>query len=133
MKEAVEEELILVVSPREARDLMRGKVSERIRLRASVALVVENKEISVLSAVASTFGVPMTTFRSTRRTISVSRPRKVAVWLLRNVCKMSWPHMASVLGRKDHTTMLYAYRACEKDPELLGYAKSIAEMKGWSV
>jgi chromosomal replication initiator protein len=45
-------------------------------------------------------------------------PRQVAMYLLRNELKLSFPNIAKELGRKDHTTAMHSYKKIEKDSVL---------------
>lgn len=36
-------------------------------------------------------------------------PRQIAIYLLREILNLSYPHIAEKLGKRDHTTAIYAY------------------------
>ena len=38
------------------------------------------------------------------------RPRFTAIWLVREAAELSYPHIASIFGRRDHSTMMHACR-----------------------
>jgi chromosomal replication initiator protein len=57
-------------------------------------------------------------------------PRQVAMYLLRNELKLSFPNIARELGRKDHTTAMHSYKKIEKDSVLDPFIRdSITEIK----
>ena len=43
------------------------------------------------------------------------QPRQIAMYLLRSELKMSFPKIAQELGRKDHTTAMYAVEKITKE------------------
>lgn len=70
--------------------------------RPSVRLI---KEI-----VAEHYGVTLLDMDSQRRTASLVRPRQVAMYLAKNLTLHSLPAIGRQMGRRDHTTILYAVR-----------------------
>ena len=55
-------------------------------------------------------------FDATRRK-EIVKPRQVAMYLLRNELKYSFPAIARKFGGKDHTTVIYAYKKVAKEIE----------------
>ena len=52
---------------------------------------------------------------SSRRDKFIALPRQVAMYLLRNELKMSFPKIAQELGRKDHTTAMHSVEKITKE------------------
>jgi len=84
---------------------------------------------AVQREVASYFGVKISDLKGTSRQTSVTRPRQVAMYLARKLCKSSFPELGLKFGGKDHTTVLSACRKVEalldSDPQLRGMVQEI--------
>lgn len=63
----------------------------------------------VLKAVADYFGVPFNDFVGRSRKKEIVEPRQIAMYLLREELKLSYPHIGEKLGNRDHTTAIHAY------------------------
>lgn len=68
----------------------------------------------VLWAVARRLGVSVFIMRSSARTQLASYARHVAMYLLRELLKLSWADIARTCGRSNHTTALAAHRRIAK-------------------
>lgn len=67
----------------------------------------------IQKAVSDHFHLKLVDMRSRRRTKAVVQPRQVAMFLCREMTKMSLPEIARNFGGKDHTTVLHACRQVE--------------------
>ncbi len=65
----------------------------------------------VIEATAKVFGVTLQELTGRGRSAEIALPRQVAMYLLREEACMSLPQIGSMLGGRDHTTVMYA---CEK-------------------
>lgn len=63
---------------------------------------------NIIDAVTSYFNVKMADMRSKKRTKSISLPRQVAMYLLRERMSMSLQEIGSIFGGRDHSTVLHA-------------------------
>ena len=70
----------------------------------------------LVQAVAQTFGISNERMLSRDRSQQVALPRQVAMYLLREEAQLSLPQIGSLLGGRDHTTVMYG---CQKIAELL--------------
>ena len=70
----------------------------------------------LVKAVAQTFGISNERMLSRDRTQQVALPRQVAMYLLREEAQLSLPQIGSLLGGRDHTTIMYG---CQKIAEML--------------
>ena len=70
----------------------------------------------LVQAVAQTFGISNERMLSRDRTQQVALPRQVAMYLLREEAQLSLPQIGSLLGGRDHTTIMYG---CQKIAEML--------------
>lgn len=68
----------------------------------------------VAGFVASRHGMTMAEFLNRSRSPRHTRPRQIAMYSIRHLCPhMSYPAIAKVLARKDHTTVLHGVRQIE--------------------
>jgi chromosomal replication initiator protein len=67
------------------------------------------KPESVLDAVSKVLDVTTQTLLGRDRTKDVARSRQIAMYLLREEAKISFPQIGDVLGGRDHSTVMSAY------------------------
>ncbi len=65
----------------------------------------------VIRSVADFFEIPTADITDRSRKQEVVEPRQIAMYLMRDVLKLSYPHIGEKLGKRDHTTAIHA---CEK-------------------
>jgi chromosomal replication initiator protein len=70
----------------------------------------------VVSVVAQTFGVTTAQLTGRDRSHEFAWPRQIAMYLLRELGNFSLPQIGTVIGGRDHTTVMYA---CEKVADLV--------------
>lgn len=63
---------------------------------------------TVIDKTAQHFGIKVTDIVSPKRDKNIVLPRQVAMYLLRSELHLSFPKIASELGRKDHTTAIHS-------------------------
>ncbi|MBE1236149.1 chromosomal replication initiator protein DnaA [Phaeovibrio sulfidiphilus] len=74
---------------------------------------VPEKSISVAEIqkkVADHYQIRVQEMQSARRAQAVARPRQVAMYLAKNLTRLSLPAIGQAFGGRDHTTVLYALR-----------------------
>ncbi len=79
---------------------------------------VSSKNITVnevLKTVADFFEIPVADLTNRSRKKEVVEPRQIAMYLLRDVLKLSYPHIGEKLGKRDHTTAIHACEKIEKE------------------
>jgi chromosomal replication initiator protein len=77
-------------------------------------LLPQRREVNpqqIIEATGKVFGVSLETLEGRGRTAEVALPRQVAMYLLREEANLSFPQIGTLLGGRDHTTVMYA---CEK-------------------
>ncbi len=74
--------------------------------QASHSLTVE----AVQKEVANYFNVKLADLKSPKRHQAIARPRQIAMYLSRKLCKASYPELGQRFGGKDHTTVMSACR-----------------------
>jgi chromosomal replication initiator protein len=78
--------------------------------QAAHSLTVE----AVQKEVANYFNVKLADLKSPKRHQAIARPRQIAMYLARKLCKASYPELGQRFGGKDHTTVLSACRKIDK-------------------
>ncbi|MCD8552591.1 chromosomal replication initiator protein DnaA [Seleniivibrio sp.] len=63
---------------------------------------------NIIEAVSSYFNVKLADMKSKKRTKSISMPRQVAMYLLREKLNLSLQEVGSMFGGRDHSTVLHA-------------------------
>ncbi len=85
----------------------------------------------ILEATAARFGVTAADLRARDRRPTVTRTRKVAMYLTRELTDNSLPEIGRAFGGRDHSTVLSAIRRCERDiagnPQLASAVDTLRE------
>ncbi|MCZ2846138.1 MAG: chromosomal replication initiator protein DnaA [Candidatus Bathyarchaeota archaeon] len=69
----------------------------------------------ILNSISKHYNVSIDDLMSSKRVKEVVTPRQVAMYLLRNELNYSYPQIATRIGKKDHTTVMYACEKIEKN------------------
>lgn len=72
----------------------------------------------VIDRTARHFRIDVSDITSARRDKHIVVPRQIAMYLLRSELHLSFPRIASELGRKDHTTAIHSVEKIEKSIKL---------------
>lgn len=70
---------------------------------------------NILAALAIATGMRPDTIRYGGRAKKIVHVRHVASWLLRNLLGASYPDIGLAMGRQDHSTVIHACKAVERD------------------
>ena len=76
-------------------------------------LSVNDKKISInfiQEQVALYFNLKLLDMSSSRRSISIARPRQMAMYLCKEMTSFSYPEIGKAFGGKDHTTVMHAVK-----------------------
>ena len=79
-------------------------------------MLVNEKNISiefVQEQVSSFFNLKLSDMTSSRRSISVARPRQIAMYICKSITSFSYPEIGKAFGGKDHTTVMHAVKKIE--------------------
>lgn len=75
-----------------------------------------------LDLVSTTFGISKAELLSERRQRRISHPRQIGYWLAKHTTTASFPLIARVFNRADHTTVMHGCEAVEdrraRNPEM---------------
>ena len=77
--------------------------------------------------VAKYFSIDKKDLVSTKKSNDIVYPRQIAMYLCRAVGQMSFPKIAEEFKKKDHTTVMHAYKKIEKDLKENSNTKLIVE------
>jgi chromosomal replication initiator protein len=66
----------------------------------------------ILKTVADFFSIPLSDLTKRSRKKDIVKPRQIAMYLLREEIKLSFPEIGQKLGGRDHSTVIHA---CEKN------------------
>jgi len=68
----------------------------------------------VIKSVADFFEISVSDLTGGSRKQEIVEPRQVAIYILRDMLSLSYPFIADKLGKRDHTTAIYAYEKINK-------------------
>lgn len=71
-------------------------------------------EDNIIDAVTGYFNVKMSDLKSKKRTKSISLPRQVAMFMLRDKMNISLQEVGELFGGRDHSTVLHSVQSIEK-------------------
>lgn len=77
--------------------------------------------------VAKYFNIDKKDLVSTKKSNDIVYPRQIAMYLCRSIGQMSFPKIAEEFNKKDHTTIMHAYKKIEKDVKENSNTKMIVE------
>jgi len=69
----------------------------------------------VIKTVADFYEIQPSDLTERGRRQEVVEPRQVAMYLMRELLKLSYPHIGEKLGKRDHTTVIHAYEKISKE------------------
>jgi chromosomal replication initiator protein len=95
-------------------------------------LRIKEKDISIeyiQKVTAEFFGLKVSELKSKKKAKHIALARQVAMYLSRNLTKLSYPHIGDKFGKKDHSTVIHAENQIKKkiqnDKELDNKIKSL--------
>jgi len=99
-------------------ELAQDKLRDQLQLQAKVINIED-----IQKQVANYYNIRSADMRSKVRKRNIAYPRQIAMYLSKELTKMSMPEIADKFEKKDHTTILYAHRKiqheCQQNPDLL--------------
>lgn len=69
----------------------------------------------IMKTVSDFYDIPQSELINRSRKREIVEPRQIAMFLLRDVLKLSYPHIGEKLGKRDHTTAIHAYEKILKE------------------
>lgn len=92
-------------------------VEKAIQLQLGGASIRAPKIDTIKDVVAKTYGVTKADLESPCRKRCYALPRQYAMYLSRKLTECSYPQIGGMFGRRDHTTVLFAYKKIHKQIE----------------
>ena len=87
---------------------------------------------NVKRATMRVFGLSKTEIESANKSRSICHPRQIAMYLCREMTDKSYPQVARAFNKKDHTTVLHAWRKVkaeiQTDPDMIRDVERVREM-----
>jgi chromosomal replication initiator protein len=84
----------------------------------------------IIERTARHFQIPFEDIVGPKRDKDIVVPRQVAMYMLRNELKLSFPKIAKELGRKDHTTAIHSVEKINKEARVdAGLRMAITEIR----
>ena len=71
----------------------------------------------ILKSVAEFYNIPLSDIIKRSRKKEIVRPRQIAMFLLREETKSSFPEIGNKLGGRDHSTVIHAYEKIKKEED----------------
>ncbi|MDO8470202.1 MAG: chromosomal replication initiator protein DnaA [bacterium] len=84
----------------------------------SETIQITSKNITagdIIRTVADFFEVPQVELTERSRKQEIVEPRQITMYLLRDVLKLSYPHIGEKLGKRDHTTAIHAFEKISRE------------------
>ncbi|MDI6821042.1 MAG: chromosomal replication initiator protein DnaA [Patescibacteria group bacterium] len=69
----------------------------------------------IIKTVADFFEISQSDLTERSRKREIVEPRQIAMFLLRELLKLSYPHIGERLGKRDHTTAIHAYEKISRE------------------
>jgi len=69
----------------------------------------------IQEVVANYFNIDKREFKNSKRSNDVAFPRQIAMYLCRNVASLSFKQIGDDFGKRDHTTVMHAYKKIEQE------------------
>ena len=69
----------------------------------------------IIKSVSDFFEIMPNDLTGRSRSKELVEPRQIAIYLLRDMLDMSFPYIASKVGKRDHSTAIYAYKKIDND------------------
>ncbi len=91
-------------------ELAQDKLRDQLNLQSKTITIEE-----IQKQVANYYNVRIQDMKSKIRKRNIAYPRQVAMYISKELTKMSMPEIADKFDKKDHTTILYAHRKIQQE------------------
>ena len=97
------------------------EISQEMAKRVFKNIIREKEEKitpeKIQKVIATHFNIKIVDLKSKKRTKTLVLPRHIAMFLCRELLKLSFPEIGRLFGGKDHSTVIYACKLIEKQKE----------------
>ena len=69
----------------------------------------------IQDVVCNYFNITMKDLKSSQRSNNITFPRQIGMYLCRILTNESFPKVGEAFGKRDHTTVMHAFKKIEKD------------------
>ena len=69
----------------------------------------------IQEVVSKYFGIDVKDLKSSKKSNDIVFPRQIAMYLCRSVANASFPKIGDEFGKRDHTTVMHAYKKIDKE------------------
>ena len=97
-------------------------INDIIRQNSSVISIEYIQEV-----ICSYFDITMKDLKSSQRSSNITFPRQIGMYLCRILTNESFPKVGEAFGKRDHTTVMHAFKKIEKDMKENSNTKLIVE------
>ena len=100
-----------------ARFTGRGITKDQVRESLRDLIAIQDRQVgieNIQKTVADYYKIRISDLHSKKRSVSVARPRQIAMALSKELTNHSLPEIGDSFGGKDHTTVLHAVRRIEE-------------------
>ena len=100
-----------------ARFTGRGITEDQVRESLRDLIAIQDRQVgieNIQKTVADYYKIRISDLHSKKRSVSVARPRQIAMALSKELTNHSLPEIGDSFGGKDHTTVLHAVRRIEE-------------------
>lgn len=91
------------------------RISNKKFSKLSLDELIKLKEVrKIISQIVKEYKIPEEDLLGNRRKANLVFPRHLAIFFLKEKLKLSFPQIAKIMRKRDHTTIMHAYRKMEK-------------------
>ena len=83
--------------------------------------------VTVKEKVAKYFNISKDDLTSDKRSNNIAYPRQIAMYLCREIANLSFPKIGEDFGKRDHSTVMHAYKKIESEVKDGSNTKLIVE------
>ena len=98
---------------------MKTPISSEIAERAINDIVMQKEKVIstdfIKETVAKYFNIDKKDLNSSIRSNEIAYPRQIAMYLCRSISQTPFPQIGIDFGKRDHSTVMHAYKKIEKE------------------
>ncbi|MBP3596045.1 MAG: chromosomal replication initiator protein DnaA [Clostridia bacterium] len=99
--------------------LMHSPITIEMAEKAIVEVALQKEKVIsadyIQEIVSKYFNIDKKDLVSTKKSSDIVHPRQIAMYLCREIGQMSFPKIGEEFGKRDHTTVMHAYKKIEKE------------------
>lgn len=111
--------------------LMHSPITIEMAEKAIVEVALQKEKVIsadyIQEIVSKYFNIDKKDLISTKKSNDIVHPRQIAMYLCREIGQMSFPKIGEEFGKRDHTTVMHAYKKIENEIEENTNTKLVVE------